>query len=142
MAFELYPSFRESALKGEVDCINDPWKVALLSSAHVDDAAHVLFADVSADEVSGTGYTAGGITCPDRTVVNNSGRAEVRVASDPTFSGITVTNAQVAVIYSDGVTKYLVGRHVESTAQSPSGVDLPVNFTDANNAVFDFGPAV
>ena len=60
------------------------WKVALLTNAFVyASGTHVLYADVSANEVVGTGYTAGGATL--------SGRA---VAYDGTNAYLSATNSQ------------------------------------------------
>src|SRR5690606_38812418 len=142
MALQIYEKFWENVLQGNIDIVNDTVKIALLDSNHTIDLVNdEVFTDVSADEVSGTNYTAGGITCPVRSLVANSNRLEVRLASDPVFTSITVTGAQMAVFYVDGDTKYLIGIHDEGSAQSPSAQNLPVNITDANNALFDIGAA-
>lgn len=139
MAFQLYPNFKVHALEGDIgDLESVAVKFLLLDDGHADSDAYDVLADVQADEVSGSGYTAGGIASPAITVVDNAGVSEVRLASDPVFTAITVTNAKTVVAYVDGATKYLIGRHVEGTAQSPAGIDLPVNFTGANNLLFSW----
>lgn len=57
----------------------------------------------AANEVSGTGYTAGGVAVANPTLVGASG--VITYDQDPTvWSNSTITNARCALIYADGLT--------------------------------------
>ena len=76
--------------------------VALLDNTHVVDVdAHAFFDDVSGDEVSGTGYTAGGQALADTTVTQDDANNQaVFDATDVTWTTATIT-ARFAVIYQN-----------------------------------------
>ncbi len=100
MASKLYGNFLKLALNKEVDWDTDTIKVALLSNAYTPDQdAHDYFNDVSANEVSGTGYTAGGNTLASKTITYDSGSNVITLdAADTTWSSSTIT-ARYAVVY-------------------------------------------
>lgn len=60
---KFYPLFFKSAFDKELDLDSDTIKLALLKTGYVFNTAHRYFSDVSAFQVAGTGYTAGGATC-------------------------------------------------------------------------------
>lgn len=100
MASKLYGNFILKALNKEVDFDSDTIKVALLTSSYSPDQdAHDYFNDVSANEVSGTGYTAGGATLASKTATYDSANNVVILdAADTTWASSTIT-ARYAVIY-------------------------------------------
>ena len=100
MASKLYGNFLLKALNKEVDFDSDTIKVALLTSSYTPDQdAHDYFNDVSTYEVSGTGYTAGGITLASKTATYDSGTNVIVLdAADVTWSSSTIT-ARYAVVY-------------------------------------------
>ena len=100
MPSKLYGNFLLKALNKEVDFDSDTIKVALLTSSYTPDQdAHDYFNDVSANEVSGTGYTAGGATLGSKTATYDSGTNVIVLdAADTTWSSSTIT-ARYAVIY-------------------------------------------
>jgi hypothetical protein len=102
MASKIYGSFFTKALNKEVDWDTDTIKVALLSSAYTPNQdTHDYFDDVVANEVSGTGYTAGGATLASKTITYDSAtNVTVLDAADVTWSSSTIT-ARYAVVYSD-----------------------------------------
>lgn len=108
----VYTSFKRRIGDGTFDLDNSATvlKCALLTSAHVPSAAHAVLADVSADEVSGTGYAAGGLTLTDVTWTTVE-TAAVLDAANPTWSNANIT-ARYAVVYlagtSNGVTNPLI----------------------------------
>jgi hypothetical protein len=60
MPSKLYGNFLKQALNKEIDWDSDTIKVALLSSSYTPNQdTHDYFDDVSANEVTGTGYTTG-----------------------------------------------------------------------------------
>ncbi len=70
MASGTYDVFKEDLMLGDVDLGNgaDAIKVALLDNSHAFSASDAVWGDVSANEISGTGYTAGGATLANQAV--------------------------------------------------------------------------
>lgn len=102
MASKLYGQFLGQALNKEIDWDSDVIKVALLSNAYTPDQdAHNYFDDVVANEVSGTGYTAGGLTLQNKTNTYDAANNVVILdADDVTWASSTIT-ARYAVIYNN-----------------------------------------
>jgi hypothetical protein len=100
MPSKLYGNFLAKALNKEVDWDSDTIKVALLSSSYTaDQDAHDYFNDVSSFEISGTGYTTGGVTLTSKTITYDSANNVIVLdAADTTWSSSTLT-ARYAVIY-------------------------------------------
>ena len=100
MASKLYGNFLLKALNKEVDFDTDTIKVALLTSSYTPNQdTHDYFNDVSTYEVTGTGYTAGGITLASKTATYDSGTNVIVLdAADVTWASSTIT-ARYAVVY-------------------------------------------
>ncbi len=100
MASKLYGNFLLKALNKEVDFDSDTIKVALLTSSYTPNQdTHDYFNDVSTYEVTGTGYTSGGITLASKTATYDSGTNVIVLdAADVTWSSSTIT-ARYAVVY-------------------------------------------
>lgn len=78
----------------------DTIKIALLSSSYTPDFdAHDFFNDIT-NEVTGTGYTAGGVALTVTTSQDNTDNEGVADATDPSWNPSTIT-ARYAVIYKD-----------------------------------------
>lgn len=93
--YSLAPS---SAWSKKIDWLNDTIKVALLTSSYTPNQnTHQYFSDVSANEVSGTGYTAGGVTLGSKTAVQSTVTMTFSGAN-ASWSASTIT-ARYAVIY-------------------------------------------
>ena len=99
MANVIYNSFKAKIMDGSIDLNTDTIKVALVTSSYTPDQdAHDFFDDVT-NEVSGTGYTAGGATLANCAVTaDNTDNEGVFDADDVTWSSSTIT-ARGAVIY-------------------------------------------
>lgn len=102
MASKMYGQFLAKALNKEVDWDSDTIKVALLSSAYTPNQdTHDYYDDVVANEVTGTGYTAGGATLGSKTLTYDAANNVVVLdAADVTWASSTIT-ARYAVIYDD-----------------------------------------
>lgn len=75
-------------------------KAMLVTSSYVPDAAHDFVDDIT-DEVSGTGYTAGGAAITNRTVTIDSANSIAKYdGDDVTWTSSTIT-ARGCVIYKD-----------------------------------------
>lgn len=129
MLYDLYNSGKEAMLTGlnfEADTI----KIALLGAAYTPNIdTHRVFEDISANEVSGAGYTAGGTAISNGVVtmdaVNDLAKAD---ADDLTIPAITVT-FQYAVLYKDTgnpATSPLIGYWDNESTISTAGKNLKI----------------
>jgi len=84
----------------DVDWLADTIKVALVTSSYTPNQdTHDFFDDVSANEVTGTGYTAGGITLANKTRTYDTATNTLKLdADDVSWSNSTIT-ARYAIIY-------------------------------------------
>jgi len=103
MANAIYNRFKQGILAGDYDLDNAlvDINVALVTSTYTPDIdTHEDFADIT-NEVTGTGYTAGGATLASKTVTKDTVDDEgVFDAADVTWSSSTIT-ARGAVVYLD-----------------------------------------
>ena len=139
MPSKLYGNFLAKALNKEVDWDSDTIKVALLTSSYTPNQdTHDYFDDVSANEVTGTGYTSGGQTLGSKTVTyDGANNVIVLDAADVTWSSSTIT-ARYAVVYNDsGATagqKALIGYVDFSSDQSSTNGNFTITW-DATGIV-------
>lgn len=99
MADVIYNSFKRDIMNGALDLDTDTIKVMLVTSTYVPDQdAHTKRSDIT-NEVSGTGYTAGGAALANKAVtVDNTDNEGVFDADDVTWPSSTIT-ARGAVLY-------------------------------------------
>lgn len=139
MASKMYGNFLLKALNKEVDWDSDTIKIALVGSAYTPNQdSHDYWDDVVANEVTGTGYTAGGLTLGSKTATYDSASNVVILdAADAVWASSTIT-ARYAVIYDDsGATnaqKVLVGYIDFGSDQSSTNGNFTVTF-DATGIV-------
>lgn len=139
MASKLYGQFLSQALNKEIDWDTDTIKVALLTNAYTPNQdTHNYFDDVSANEVSGTGYTGGGITLTNKTnTYNGASNVIVLDADDVTWSSSTIT-ARYAVVYdaspATNATRPLIGYVDFGSDQSSSNGNFTITW-DATGIV-------
>lgn len=98
MASGIYNRFKFNTLSGGMSLYGDTLKVALVSGGHSFDATHNTFSQVSANQISGTGYSAGGATLASKAIVQ-SGSSSFD-AADTSWTTATFT-ASHAVLYDD-----------------------------------------
>jgi hypothetical protein len=133
MAGKLYGNVIKAAFNKEIDFDTDSIKVALVSSAYTPNQdSHDYWDDVSANEVSGTGYTAGGQALASKTVTyDGATNTLILDANDSVWSGSTIT-ARYAVIYDDsGATagqKALIGYQDFGSDQSSTNGNFTVTW--------------
>lgn len=139
MASKMYGQFPLKALNKEVDWDSDAIKVALVSSSYTPNQdTHDYWDDVAANEVTGTGYTAGGLALTSKTATYDGATNVVILdANDAVWAASTIT-ARYAVIYDDsGATaaqKVLVGYVDFGSDQSSTNGNFTVTF-DATGIV-------
>lgn len=98
MASGIYERFKANLMNKEVDLEADTIKCALLSGSHSFTATHNTWSQVSANQITGTGYTAGGATLAGKGVTQAA--TTKWDATDVEWTTATFTTAH-AVIYDD-----------------------------------------
>ena len=82
---------------GTIDWDSDTVMVAMLNSSYTLNAAHSIFADVSANEVAaGSGYSTGGVALANKSVTL-AGAVAKYIADPATWSSITKTYRWLAI---------------------------------------------
>ena len=135
MANALYDSCRGSFLKGEIDWLNDSFKVVLVDTASysVTLSGHVTFADVSGAAIIGTAVTL------TNTTVQTNGAAD---ADDVTFTTISGASIEALVIYKDvggvAASSPLIAYIDTATGLpiTPNGGDIIVTWDNGTNRIF------
>ena len=84
-----------------VDWDTNTIKVALLTGHTPAQDTHDFFNDVSANEITGTGYTADGAALTTKTVTYDTASDQVRLDADDTSWTTSTLSATHAVVYKD-----------------------------------------
>lgn len=101
--FTIYGEAKEGILKGLIDLDGGTIVATLHTSSYTPNAgAHSTWADVSASEVTGTGYTAGGQSISPLTVVNSAGTVTVDSTTNPSWASSTITAKYVVLTLRAG----------------------------------------
>ena len=116
MANVVYNYAKAELLRGHIALDSDTINVALVTSSYTPDIdAHENFDDLD-NEVSGTGYTAGGAALANKAVTKDTGDDEgVFDADDLTWESASIT-ARAAIVYRDS--------GVEATSQLIAYIDF------------------
>ena len=136
---KLYGNVFLKAFNKEIDWDSDTIKVALVSSSYTPNQdSHDYWDDVSANEITGTGYTAGGKTLTNPTITYDAGTNVVKLdADDVSWTAATIT-ARYAVIYDatpgSAATNPLIGYVDFGTDQSASAGTFALNWSSAGVA--------
>ena len=133
---KIFPLGIVRAYWGQIDVNTNPIKCALLTSAYSpNQQSDQAWSVISANEVSGTGYTAGGKTLSDVTVGLKTGTTTFQCwASECSWPDSTIT-ARYAVIY-DATTSCLLS-YIDF-GENKSSVDglFKVDFNDADGVFY------
>jgi len=99
MADVVFNSFKRDVANGAIDLDTDSIKVMLVTSSYTPDQdTHTKRSDVT-NEITGTGYTAGGVALANKTVTaDNTNNRGVFDADDSSWTTATIT-ARGAVLY-------------------------------------------
>ena len=130
-------SFKQALLDGEMDFSSDTaqsYKIALYTSSASLDAATTAY--TTSNEVSGTGYTAGGNTLTISTAPTTSGTTAFLSFDTTTWSTATIT-ARGALIYQGGGSTPAVAVLDFGGDKTSTAGDFQITFptADATNAI-------
>lgn len=94
-AFHVYGNSIAKQVTGSIDLDTDTFKALLVTAAYTPDLdAHDFLNDANANEVTGTGYTAGGKTLATVTVTIDAVTNEVRFScANITWTSLDITSA-------------------------------------------------
>lgn len=130
-------SFKQALLDGEMDFSSDTtqvFKIALFTSSATLDASTTAYA--ATNEVSGTGYSAGGETLTISTNPTTSGTTAYLSFSNVTWSTATIT-ARGALIYQSGGSNPAVAVLDFGGDKTSTAGDFTIQFptADASSAI-------
>lgn len=115
-------------------------KVAMITdSATPDFTTHDFWNDLSANEVSGTGYTAGGVAYTS-TEITLSGGVLTYDAADVSWASSTITSAMAAVGYAAAVTNELIFLSDFVTAASTTAGTFTIQWNASGIFTLDYTP--
>jgi hypothetical protein len=102
MASLIYDSCIDDVVRGNINFVSDTFKAMIVTSAYTPNkGTHTKRSDVS-NEVTGTGYTAGGqVVTATVTKDTTNHRIDITL-SDPSWSGSTITGRALVVYKSRG----------------------------------------
>lgn len=131
-------SFKKAVLDGEMDFSSDTaqtFKIALFTSDATLSAATTAYS--TSNEVSGTGYTAGGETLTIATNPTTSGTTAYLDFDDVTWSSATITARGALVYKADGSGNPAVAVLDFGADKTSTAGDFTVQFptADASNAI-------
>jgi hypothetical protein len=114
------------------DWVNDTFKVSLHTVTFVPDQDTLDFFDDCTNEVTGTGYTAGGVTVSGKTLSRDAASNETRLlmADNVWGPGATIAGVRVAVLRKDtgaAATSPVIGYLVEAADVAVSNGTLTVD---------------
>lgn len=122
--------------QGKVVVGTDSFKIALFTGTVpiANRNTQQQYSDISANEASGTNYTAGGqaitLTAADYTT-GGVFQSAVTCSASPSWTTVTLTSVTYAAIYdTTPATKYLCGIYDFGGAQSVTANTFTINFTD------------
>jgi len=136
MALVIFNNYKEQAALGNVDLIADTIKVALETNTWVPNIdTDQFWSDISANEVTGTNWAAGGIALGSKTVTQDDTNDKmVFDAADLDEANVTVANARYYVIYQDTgtpTTSVLIGYESFGADQSVTGAQFKITWDAA-----------
>jgi len=127
-------SFKRALLDGEMDFSSDTaqtFKIALYTSSATLDATTTVYS--ATNEVSGTGYSAGGNTLTISTNPTTSGTTAYLSFSNTTWSSATIT-ARGALIYKSGGTNPAVAVLDFGGDKTSTAGDFTIQFPTADSS--------
>lgn len=137
MAIAVTVTWFSKASQGSIGA--EPWgsntmKVALVNAVPDQDTP-AFWSDISATEVTGTGWAAGGVTLGTKTNTFDAVANRTSLdAADVTATGVTVSGVEAIVIYHDttvATTSRLWGRGDLGATGASSGGDLTITWDAA-----------
>lgn len=125
---DVYDHVSELLMKGVLDLTAGTFRAALVSSSYTFDASHTSFADCSAYEIAGTGYSAGGATLSGLSVTRSGATAKWDAADVQWTSG--TFSCRRLVLYKNGTFGGIDNPLLLSVLFDSTPADVTVSGTD------------
>jgi hypothetical protein len=124
---KVYGLAAKSLAAGEINWLGGTIKCALTSNTYVPNQdTHDYFNDIT-NEVSGAGYTAGGVTLTSKTADYNTTTNTLTLdAADPTWATVSIAEIRYAIFY--------VSTGVASTSPLISYMDFEANYAPSSQS--------
>lgn len=120
---KFYPSAAAKMFNNDLND-GDSYKMALLNSSGTFNASHTVYSDVSSNQISGTGYSTGGVAVTVGPATSDSAKAEFPITA-ALWTGATFA-FQNAVVYQ--ITSGALMMHLAFDAeQNVAGQDYQIN---------------
>lgn len=131
MASIIYNEFIADLAEGDVSWSTMDFRCALLDSGTTVDADDTAWADVSANEVSGTAYSTNGEAMAGMSVTEYSSNDTIKLdANDVTWQTSNIT-AYYACIYTTDVSDHLVALIDFGDTKESDGGDFTIQWSTA-----------
>lgn len=121
---------------GNIDWVNDTIKIMACDSFSLDVDAHEFIDDVSGNEITATGYTAGGATLGTKSISRDDANDKIWFkAANVTWTITGTMTAQVFIIYLDTGTpgtSPILGYVDKGSPQARTDEDFVVEFSNGN----------
>lgn len=127
----VYGQFAKHLLAGDIDLDANTVKILLTTSTYTPDVDTHEFLTSVTNEVTGTGYTAGGKTLASLAVAYDSANNRATFdAADVTWTALTTTARRAVLYKSTGTagTSVLIGWIDFGADASPVGIDFTIQF--------------
>ena len=141
MANVIYNSTKKKTMDADIDFAADTIKVALVTSTYTPNQdTHEFFDDIT-NEITGTGYTAGGATLGSKTVTqDNANNKSVFDAGDASWNGTITTRGAVIYKYTGTDSTSPLIRYVDfGSDQSVTTDDFTIQWNAGG--IMDLGDA-
>lgn len=138
MANFVYTKAKVDFAKAAINLATDTLKFALLTSSYTPNQdTDDVWATISGNEVSGTGYTAGGVTLASQAVAADNANHRMKfTAANPSWTSATIT-ARYGVIYDPSATtaNRLIALYDFGSNQTSTAGTFTVTFDATNGAL-------
>ena len=133
--FKWFRGGLKHAVSGDLNWPTDTFKVLLTTSAYTPNQDTHEFRSSVTNEVSGTGYTAGGAALANKSVGVATSKIARLIADDVALTGSTIASARTAVVYKvvgTAATDILLGYATVDADTSSSSGTMTLDFDNTN----------
>lgn len=118
----IYNEAKKEFLNGALNLAGQTMKVMLVTGYTPNIDTHTGYSSVSAYEVTGTGYTTGGVTMTTKSVTKNTTSDKgVFDADDAAWTGLNIGTPSHAILYNDSHASKCVIAYWEVTTPTNGG---------------------
>ena len=118
----VHNNFKEQLMLKTIDCVNDTFNVAMYTASYTWSVDGTNMAYSATNEISASGYSAGGATLASKTVTQDDTNDRAAWdAADVTWTSLAAASPRHAVLYDDTTATKWVLIHWELATDSNGG---------------------